>query len=196
MPYASGTTPRLNMKKLIALLILTSALSLSAATYLQPTNPPAKVLLGWTENPDPIVTGYRVYWGVATRSYTNFVAVGTTNVAAVTGLTRGTQYYFAATSVASNAVETLESVFSGEAIWTPPVPPAPPSGFGASNTTVRVTLQMAPTPLGPWTTYAMLGTATDSPGFYRSMVSISSAPPELLGMRKVQVLKSPKAEAE
>ena len=100
-------------------------LALAAATVqgqITITNPPASVTLAWDASTDPAVTAYRVYWGVATRFYTNVVQVSGTT-ATVPNLVRGVKYYFAATCVATNG---LESDFSNEINYTTlrlPVPP-------------------------------------------------------------------------
>ncbi len=76
------------------------------------------VTLAWDASPDASVTGYRVYYGVATASYTNSAAVGNATSATLANLTDGVTYYFAAT--AYDAAGT-ESPFSNEASYTVPV---------------------------------------------------------------------------
>lgn len=92
-----------------------------------PTTNAPSVRLGWDQSSDPIVNGYRVYWGAAARNYTNFVVAATretTNVV-ITNLVRGTKYYFAATCTATNG---LESDYSAEVTYTPsPIPGMPQS---------------------------------------------------------------------
>jgi hypothetical protein len=68
------------------------------------------IRLTWTAPPDPRVAGYNVYYGVASRAYTNKVLVARTN-AAVVQLASGVKYYFAATAVTTNGIE---SDFSNE----------------------------------------------------------------------------------
>jgi hypothetical protein len=65
------------------------------------------------------VTGYNVYYGVASRVYTNKVTLGNVTNATIAGLQEGVTYYFAAT--AFNAVG-LESDFSEEVSYTVPIP--------------------------------------------------------------------------
>src|SRR4030095_10517547 len=64
------------------------------------------------------VVGYRVYYGVGSRSYTNYVSVGGTT-ATVSGLAGATTYYFTATAFDSNGIE---SDYSSETNYTTPVP--------------------------------------------------------------------------
>ena len=52
----------------------------------------------WNPNTDPAVTGYNVYYGGATRAYTNVVSVGTSTNATVGGLLEGKTYFFAVTA--------------------------------------------------------------------------------------------------
>lgn len=108
--------------KIIKLIALLSLLALPAAAQITPTNPPANVSLAWDASPDPSVGSYRLYWGAAPRFYTNAVTItGTT--ATIGPLVRGVRYYFAATCVSTNG---LESDFSNEVTYQPPLPPQPP----------------------------------------------------------------------
>jgi hypothetical protein len=76
----------------------------------------ADVTLGWDINPSATVVGYKVYYGVASRVYTNGVNAGATNILTITGLTAGTRYFFAAT-----ATDNLgqESPYSSETNYVP-----------------------------------------------------------------------------
>lgn len=80
----------------------------------------ASVTLAWSSTPDPSVVGYKVYEGVASRSYTNVIDVGNSTQATISGLVPGTTYYFAVTSYTAGG---LESAFSGEIAYTPPIRP-------------------------------------------------------------------------
>lgn len=88
----------------------------------------ADVLLQWDPSPSPEVAGYRIYYGVASGTYTNAVAVGTITTATISGLVIGTKYYFAAT--AFDGVGN-ESEFSNEASFTPgsSSTPGPPNNL-------------------------------------------------------------------
>jgi hypothetical protein len=54
--------------------------------------------LQWDSNPDPSVVGYNIYYGGASRSYTNVMSVGNSTHASVPGLVEGKTYYFAVTA--------------------------------------------------------------------------------------------------
>ena len=84
-------------------------LSLMAAT--------TDVTLYWDASTNPIVAGYKIYYGTACREYTNVVVAGNIASATVTNLQSGTTYYFAATTydAAGN-----ESSFSEEVSYTVP----------------------------------------------------------------------------
>jgi len=71
--------------------------------------------LSWPASTDPSVVGYKLYYGVASGTYTNVINVGPATTATISNLIAGTKYYFAATAYnASNA----ESPFSNEASGT------------------------------------------------------------------------------
>lgn len=72
------------------------------------------VTLAWDSSPGPDVVGYNLYYGIASQTYTNFVALGQTTTTSISNLTTGLIYYFAATTI--NAMG-LESEFSGEVAY-------------------------------------------------------------------------------
>jgi hypothetical protein len=76
------------------------------------------VTLAWDPSPDLSVVGYNMYYGVASRNYTNVVVVGNATNVTLSGFIEGTTYYFAAT--AYNAFG-LESDVSNEAGYTIPL---------------------------------------------------------------------------
>lgn len=78
------------------------------------------VSLAWNPSPDSSVTGYRVYSGIKTGTYTNAVDVGNKTNATIVGLQEGVTYYFAATAYDAAG---LESEFSNEVAYTPPPTP-------------------------------------------------------------------------
>lgn len=79
--------------------------------------PPNSVMLRWNQSPSTNVTGDNVYYGVASRTYTNKVNVGLVTNAIISqlyGLTNSAvTYYFTVTAYDNNA---LESDYSNE-VW-------------------------------------------------------------------------------
>ena len=76
------------------------------------------VVLAWDASPDASVTGYRVYYGVASGDYTNSAVVGNVTTATFANLVEGVTYYFSATAYDSSGVE---SPFSNETSYSVPV---------------------------------------------------------------------------
>ncbi len=76
------------------------------------------VTLSWNPSPSAAVTGYKIYYGTVSGSYTNVVSVGTVTNATVSGLKEGVTYYFAATTYSSSL--NLESAPSSETSYTVP----------------------------------------------------------------------------
>jgi len=76
----------------------------------------------WSPNTEPDVAGYRVHYGVASRTYTQIVDVGDSTTATITNLLPGTTYYFALT--AYNSVG-LQSDYTGELVYSAPMVLAP-----------------------------------------------------------------------
>ena len=103
--------PRLGRVLVLALLAVGSA-RVSAA---------ANLTLAWDPSGDTAVTGFVLYYGTASRSYTQQVNVGATTSYTLSGLTVGTTYYFAVR--AYNAAGVL-SDFSEEVSGAPDPPPA------------------------------------------------------------------------
>ncbi len=82
------------------------------------------VALAWDPSLDPTVTGYNVYYGTASRAYTNVVPAGGSTTAIVSNLVTGVTYYFAATTY---NVAGLESDYSAEASYALQQPNQPPT---------------------------------------------------------------------
>jgi hypothetical protein len=72
------------------------------------------VVLTWSPSIDTNVAGYKIYFGVASQTYTNSVAVGDVTNTTITGLADNTTYFFAATTYDSTGAE---SGFSNEASY-------------------------------------------------------------------------------
>lgn len=78
----------------------------------------ASVTLAWDASPSAEVNGYNIYVGGASGVYTNYTSVGNVTNATLGGLVDGRTYFFAATAISTNG---LESVFSNEVEYRVPV---------------------------------------------------------------------------
>jgi len=98
----------------------------------------AQAQLSWsapTTNADgtPLkdLAGYKVYYGLASRSYGTPIDVGNTTTYTITGLTGGVRYYFA---VKAYDTSRNESAFSTEVSFVPPLDPSLSANFTATPT--------------------------------------------------------------
>lgn len=80
----------------------------------QPVVAATSVPLAWNPSLDVNVAGYKIYYGVASQTYTNWVDVGNVTNVVINGLMAGNTYYFAATTY---DVSGVESDFSNEAVY-------------------------------------------------------------------------------
>ena len=87
----------------------------------------ANIKLAWDPSPEPLVTGYRLYYGRSSGVYTFVVDAGNRTDYTVTGLDAGLTYYFTATAYTGAGDE---SSFSNETSYT--IPGTSPSTTAAS----------------------------------------------------------------
>ena len=96
------------------------------------------VTLAWDPSADPTVTGYNVYYGGASGTYTNEICAGNATNVTISGLVQGATYYFAATTFAASG---MESPFSSEVSYFVPLPVntgnQPPTLNAISNLTTN-----------------------------------------------------------
>ncbi len=78
--------------------------------------PLASVTLAWDPNNEPEVTGYRLYYGTESGTYTSVIDVGNLVDRELSDLAYGTTYYFAVTAYSADG---LESPLSNEVSYTP-----------------------------------------------------------------------------
>jgi hypothetical protein len=78
------------------------------------------VTLAWNPVTNAGITGYSVYYGTASRSYSARMDAGSATQAKVSGLAAGVKYFFTVTSYTSRGVE---SDYSAETTFTPTNPP-------------------------------------------------------------------------
>lgn len=82
-----------------------------------PGIPAWQATFAWNANSEPIIGGYRLYSGPASRNYKSFVDVGNQTTYTVYGLADNATYYFAVT--AYDTTKKLESAFSNEIVSVP-----------------------------------------------------------------------------
>lgn len=113
------------MKKLLSFLTIITALASQA------------VIFEWDMSPDPLVKGYRMYWGTETNVFTVSRPAGSTNNFSFTNslFAPNIPYYFVV--VATNAWN-IESLPSNTVVWTNVVPPSPPKNLRVSIVTNTV----------------------------------------------------------
>ena len=66
----------------------------------------ARINLAWDAVNSDVLTGYRVYYGEASGTYTSTVDTGLTTNATIKGLTENKRYYFAVTALGASDVES------------------------------------------------------------------------------------------
>lgn len=89
--------------------------------------------LAWDPSVSPEVVNYYVYYGINSRTYTNKVSSNGALTCRVSNLVNGVTYYFAATAIATNG---LESDFSNEIYGT--IPQIPSTNRPVPPTSVRI----------------------------------------------------------
>lgn len=114
---------------------LTIVLSLIAfvvsAAYVVPNWKRPAVQLGWDYTTGDPISGFKLYWGVEPRAYTNYVVVGATwRSFTITNLVNGTTYFYTATAFGADGTE---SEYSNEVTNTTPTKWSPPGKLTATN---------------------------------------------------------------
>ena len=82
----------------------------------------SQITVGWDNNSEPDITGYKLHYGTSTRNYDYNVDVGNYTSCTISDLQEGTTYYFAATAYNS---QLNESGFSEEIAYSVPITPQP-----------------------------------------------------------------------
>jgi hypothetical protein len=94
----------------------------------------ADVTLAWDPSPDTTVVGYKLHWGGTSGVYTNSLDVGNVTTATVPGLQAAVPYCFAATAYDGAG---LESDYSNEVEYTPPLSNHPPTLASIADQTIN-----------------------------------------------------------
>ncbi|MEA3547943.1 MAG: tandem-95 repeat protein [Thermodesulfobacteriota bacterium] len=88
----------------------------------------AEVQFSWTPNSETNLAGYKIYYGTASRNYTEEIDVGNPGavdnqiIYTLSGISPGITYYYASTAY---DVDGFESDYSDEAVWTCPLETVP-----------------------------------------------------------------------
>jgi len=109
--YTFGNDLPLGVYRLDVTVFSADELRAGSAQHVFTVVASGQVTLMWDPNSESDLVGYRIYYGIVSRSYDNAIDVGNTETCIVTGLIPGATYYFAAT--AYNTSE-LESDYSNE----------------------------------------------------------------------------------
>ena len=80
------------------------------------------VTLAWDRSAGTNIASYKLYYGVASRTYTNANNVGNVTNATISSLISGKNYYFASTAYDASG---LESSYSTEVVYTNPAATLP-----------------------------------------------------------------------
>lgn len=138
------------------------------AVNIAPSDVYPTVTLAWNPSTGTNVAGYNIYYGVASRVYTNAVPVGNVTNTTVTLPAYGVRYYFAATALDAQG---LESVYSDEVSWMA-------GATVPTNYTVSVTVQQSPD-MTNWISVTNLPALTfsnglPSPLYWRAVMGIQA----------------------
>ena len=120
-----NTAPPLHFHRIILVLLITTALYMTAAADLASG---ADIVLQW--DPSEGATGYVLHYGNESRSYDTVVDVGPKVQHTITGLQEGRAYFFAVTAYSA----ADESEYSAELVHEPHVNQPPTANAGQDQT--------------------------------------------------------------
>lgn len=109
--YTFGNDLPLGVYQLNVTVFSTDALRAGSAQHVFTVVAAGQVTLMWDPNSESDLAGYRIYYGITSRSYDNVIDVGNTETCTVMGLIPGVTYYFSATAYNTS---DLESDYSNE----------------------------------------------------------------------------------
>lgn len=101
----------------VLMAVVIAFLALSASAFSDPSQT-ISLTLAWDPSPSPEVTSYHVYVGTEPGVYDDAYNAGASTTYSIPNLVRGVTYYFSATALDVNGVE---SAFSAELEYTVPV---------------------------------------------------------------------------
>jgi hypothetical protein len=141
-----------------------------------------QVTLGWNKSIEPDVAGYKIYYGTATRNYTQSIKITSPNITTGTilNLLNGQTYYFAATAYNT---ELIESDYSAEVSCTITSATAT---VPTTTTTIQPTTSSSTSPVIP-TTSVLKTTTTTTAACNYSITTASSSFTCLGGIGSVNI---------
>ena len=121
---SSGTLRMTGLARVLGAILFLALLQSSDQAFGATAPGTNSVKLAWNRSTSTNVTGYRVYYGVASGNYTNSVVAGNVTSNSIPGLAGGVSYFFA---VAAYTAGGALSALSNEISVVPALPVAPVS---------------------------------------------------------------------
>jgi hypothetical protein len=109
-----GSDLPLGTYRLDLVVIASDGLRSGSCSHIFTVSEPAQVTLMWDPNTETDLSGYKLHYGVSSGNYVSSVDVGNLTNYTITGLTRNTTYYIAATAYSTAG---LESDYSNEVVF-------------------------------------------------------------------------------
>jgi hypothetical protein len=133
----------MSLTRCICVILILTALNAPIHAISSVLPPGHSVTLAWNPSTDPNTAGYNLYYGVASRTYTNMVNPSNVTTGTISGLIAGTTYFFAATAY---NILGMESALSDEVSYTVPV--TTPGTLASLKIRVTLTRQVIVTVTG------------------------------------------------
>lgn len=104
------------VRKAVAVTGIAIVILLSNPGPVAAAAPLNNVKLTWSRSPSSDVVGYRIYYGIASGSYTNSIVLGDVTNFTLSNLVNGVTYFFASKGYTASGIE---SPYSNEALLVP-----------------------------------------------------------------------------
>src|SRR5205085_847430 len=103
-------------------------------SFISQARATGNVALQWDPNPEPDISGYRLFYGPSSGNYTQQIDVRNTTAATVSNLADGT-YFFVVTAYNTAIVESLPSDEVSAIVGVGPTPTPTPTATAAATPT-------------------------------------------------------------